>query len=571
MPKLRIDGIEVKVKAGSTLLQAAETLDISIPTLCRLDGSEPFTSCMVCVVENVETGALLPACSARVEDGLAVVTDSEAVRAARRAALELLLAEHVGDCEAPCTLACPLDIDIAEVIRLVQEGDLEKAAATMRRATAFPELLSRICPARCEKACRRGRHDSAVAIRALMRHVAEMESRSGVQAPSATAVAQPSEKVVAVAQPSQKVVAVAQPSKKVVAVAQPSKKVVAVIGAGAAGLSAAYHLLLAGHSCTLYEAEETAGGSLLRIISETPELAAGFQQDLDFICTLGARLHLNARIGESITLEKVAEGHDAVIISAGEGTQTLNAGSYLDLRNRKTGGGSRSTLKYKTSAAKIYAAGGALNPEITTVDALAQGKAVAVCVDQYLRGQTVSGPVRRFHSHLGRLQEGEILEFLKSAADRTRLIPTGKASTPIPAEEAAAGAAVGAGRCFQCDCGKKDSCHLRSYAETYKVRRRAFSIGRRDRFQRLLQHPTVVYEPGKCIKCGICVRITAEEEEAIGLAFLNRGYQIRIGVPFRELLSRALRHSAQRCVDSCPTGALVFRRGSTRPSQRKDQ
>jgi NADH dehydrogenase/NADH:ubiquinone oxidoreductase subunit G len=87
-----------------------------------------------------------------------------------------------------------------------------------------------------------------------------------------------------------------------------------------------------------------------------------------------------------------------------------------------------------------------------------------------------------------------------------------------------------------------------------------FRIGERRPLRRILQHPGVVFEPGKCIKCGICVRITAREEEQLGLAFLNRGYDLRVGVPFGEQLSRALERSAELCVRACPTGALAFRR-----------
>ena len=222
MPKVKIDGKEVQVKRGDTLLEAAESLGIPVPTLCSLDGSEPFTSCMLCVVEETSTGQLIPACSAPAEDGMAVQTNTDSVRAARRAALELLLAEHVGDCEAPCTLACPLEIDVPEVIRLLEQGEIREAERRIRSATALPALACLLCPAPCEKACRRGQYDQSVAIGLLMRHVVEAQD-------SAARALVP---------------AVPAPG------AQPPAKKVAVIGAGPAGLSAAYHLALLGHSCT---------------------------------------------------------------------------------------------------------------------------------------------------------------------------------------------------------------------------------------------------------------------------------------------------------------------------------
>jgi ferredoxin len=254
------------------------------------------------------------------------------------------------------------------------------------------------------------------------------------------------------------------------------------------------------------------------------------------------------------------DSHDAVVIAAGDGTQTLIQGSSLQIRSESGHGVASGAERYKSSQPKVFATGGATKPNITIVDALARGKGAAAWIDWFLKGEEGSGPVRRFHFHLGRLQEGDILEFLKSATDRPRLIPAaataGTTGAGFNQEEAAAEAS----RCFQCDCAKKDSCRLRSYAEQYEVRRRVFHSGQRARFQRILQHPTIVFEPGKCIKCGICVRISAAEEEELGLAFLDRGYEIRIGAPFGDHLSRALQHSADHCVRSCPTGALAFKR-----------
>ena len=61
--RLTIDDQEAVVPEGSTLLRAAEELGIEIPTLCHLDGLEPTTSCMVCVVHDLQTDRLIPACS----------------------------------------------------------------------------------------------------------------------------------------------------------------------------------------------------------------------------------------------------------------------------------------------------------------------------------------------------------------------------------------------------------------------------------------------------------------------------------------------------------------------------
>jgi NADH dehydrogenase/NADH:ubiquinone oxidoreductase subunit G len=66
----------------------------------------------------------------------------------------------------------------------------------------------------------------------------------------------------------------------------------------------------------------------------------------------------------------------------------------------------------------------------------------------------------------------------------------------------------------------------------------------------------VVYEPAKCIKCGICVDITAEYREELGLTFIGRGFDIEIGIPFSINLVEGLKKVAVQAAKACPTGAL---------------
>jgi NADH dehydrogenase/NADH:ubiquinone oxidoreductase subunit G len=93
MLKITIDGREVQVDAGATILDAAQKLGIVIPTMCHLRGHDATTSCMVCVVKVVGVNGLVPACGTLVRDGMQVESESEAVLEARKAALELLLSD----------------------------------------------------------------------------------------------------------------------------------------------------------------------------------------------------------------------------------------------------------------------------------------------------------------------------------------------------------------------------------------------------------------------------------------------------------------------------------------------
>ena len=161
---LTIDKRPVSVNEGSTVLNAAETLGISIPTLCYTPGYKPNSTCMLCVVHEMNTDSLILACSMPAKEGMVVETDTENVRIARKDTLDLLLSEHVGDCEAPCQRACPANMNIPLMIRQIQERKFEEAISTVKKDIALPAVLGRICPAPCEKVCRRAAHDKPLSI-----------------------------------------------------------------------------------------------------------------------------------------------------------------------------------------------------------------------------------------------------------------------------------------------------------------------------------------------------------------------------------------------------------------------
>jgi predicted molibdopterin-dependent oxidoreductase YjgC len=87
---LSIDGVEVTVPAGSTILEACRTQGLDIPTLCYLENLTPVNVCRVCVVELKGSRVLAPACSRPVEPGMEVQTESERVQLSRKVVLELL-------------------------------------------------------------------------------------------------------------------------------------------------------------------------------------------------------------------------------------------------------------------------------------------------------------------------------------------------------------------------------------------------------------------------------------------------------------------------------------------------
>ena len=145
----------------------------------------------------------------------------------------------------------------------------------------------------------------------------------------------------------------------------------------------------------------------------------------------------------------------------------------------------------------------------------------------------------------------ELAEFMRDADPRPRTEPGDGHDGGLEGGEARAES----GRCLQCDCFRANTCRLRRYADEYGIRR-SRTRGARAAFTRLRGHAEIVYEPGKCVKCGICVRIAEREREPLGLAFIGRGFDVRVGVPFNEDLAAGLRRAARACAAACPTGAL---------------
>ena len=169
-------------------------------------------------------------------------------------------------------------------------------------------------------------------------------------------------------------------------------------------------------------------------------------------------------------------------------------------------------------------------------------------------------PQRRFNSRVGRLQEDELERFVEGYDLRDRVSPAGGDMTGFDTDEALREA----GRCLHCECLKADTCKLRLYADAYGAAQDGYLHRIRSTYRRVLQHADVIFEPGKCIKCGLCVRIARQHGETTGLTFVDRGFDVRVDVPLDGSLADGLRTVARECVDACPTAALSFKSESLR-------
>ena len=98
MVNLTINSIPVTVPEGTTILDAAASVDIEIPSLCYLKELNEISACRVCCVEVEGEGKLVPSCNNVVREGMVIHTNSPRVRQARRTNLQLILSQHNCDC-----------------------------------------------------------------------------------------------------------------------------------------------------------------------------------------------------------------------------------------------------------------------------------------------------------------------------------------------------------------------------------------------------------------------------------------------------------------------------------------
>ena len=517
MAKLTIDNRDIEVQDGATILDAAEKVGIEIPTMCFLKGCDPSTSCMVCVVKVEGTNSLVPACAAIVRDGMKVQSECPEVRQARMAALELLLSDHLGDCMGPCQVGCPATMDIGLMIRQIKAGKLAEAIVTIKRDIALPAILGRICPAPCQKVCRRNSFDDCVSICLLKRYAADVDLRS---------------------------------AKPYMPVCKPANgKKVAIIGAGPAGLAAGYHLAQRGYACTIFDDHEKPGGMLQYEIGRGELPQDILDKEIGLVFKSGVRFKGQSKI-DGAGFDGLRRDFDAVFAAVGPIEPDdakcfgLESGPKGIAADNKT---------YQTNLPGVFAGGDAVRNRKLAIRALADGKEAAFAIDQFLTGEEVTGPAKPFNSRIGKIGPDGIEDFMQGVSTEARVDPT-EDDGGLTGEQAR----LEAGRCMHCDCRKPDDCKLRIYAQSHGARAGRYS-GERKAFTRQDDHAEIIFEPGKCIDCGLCIQIAAQAKEKLGLTYIGRGFSVEVSVPFGGTIAEGLRETAGQCAKVCPTGALALK------------
>ncbi|MBI3110287.1 MAG: FAD-dependent oxidoreductase [Ignavibacteriales bacterium] len=197
------------------------------------------------------------------------------------------------DSNFPCMAACPVHTEAGRYVALIEEGRYREAYHVARRPNPFASICGRICAAPCERACRLGKFDQPIAIRALKRFACE---RYGVES-----------------------MLDLEKLKEVFGKSVRKNRIkVAVLGAGPAGLSCAHDLALLGYEVTVFEAQSVAGGMLRLGVPEYRLPRELIRLEVNAILSLGVELKLNAAVGRDFSLTDLQrQGFQAFFIAIG--------------------------------------------------------------------------------------------------------------------------------------------------------------------------------------------------------------------------------------------------------------
>jgi glutamate synthase (NADPH/NADH) small chain len=187
-----------------------------------------------------------------------------------------------------CHDACPTHMNAPEYIRSIWKDDLEEAIRQIYNSNPFSHTCGRVCTHRCEDACSIGHRGDPIAIRWLKRYAMDAVDHERIKQIAAEGKA-----------------------------GVPSGKRVAIIGAGPAGLTAAYDLARSGHEVNVYEAEAGPGGMTRYGIPEYRMPYEMLDRDVDVIQSMGVKIHYNYRVGDQISMDHLHQENDAVVLAIG--------------------------------------------------------------------------------------------------------------------------------------------------------------------------------------------------------------------------------------------------------------
>ena len=188
-------------------------------------------------------------------------------------------------CKTPCSAECPAGTDIPNYMAHYRKGDLEGAARILMQANPLPMMTSRVCAHTCQTKCNRCSTDEAVAIHSVERVVGDY--------------------------------IMAHLDEFYKAPAKETGKKIALIGAGPAGLAAAYYLRNAGHTVTVYDAMEEPGGCLMYAIPNFRLPKEYFRTIVKALEKMGVKFVCGTKLGENLQISELTEANDKIFIATG--------------------------------------------------------------------------------------------------------------------------------------------------------------------------------------------------------------------------------------------------------------
>ena len=186
---------------------------------------------------------------------------------------------------APCTDACPAGVGVQGYVALISQGKFKEALDLVRRTVPLPSVCGRICHHPCEEACNRKEVDAPVAIAALKSFLGDFTREQGLDT--------------------------------LPPIAPRRKERVAVVGAGPAGLTAAYQLALRGFSVKIFEATSKPGGMLQWGIPDYRLPKQVLEAEVDYLVKAGIEIQYDVTVGREVSLDQLRKTHDAVFIAVG--------------------------------------------------------------------------------------------------------------------------------------------------------------------------------------------------------------------------------------------------------------
>ena len=183
-----------------------------------------------------------------------------------------------------CTDACPAGVDVPRYIRAVRDGNFDEAVAVLREKLPLPTVCADACFAPCEDVCAYRQFGDPIAIRAIKRAAVDKGKDTW---------------------------------KKKKKVAPKTGKRVAVVGAGPAGLTAAYYLATKGHEVTLFDAFPKPGGMMRYGVPEYRLPEKRLDKDIKAILQWGVKFQGNTVVGKDISMDRLKSDYDALFLASG--------------------------------------------------------------------------------------------------------------------------------------------------------------------------------------------------------------------------------------------------------------